>query len=54
MEWVTVGCLILSLPWWLLMAIRGHVALLIASLAAGGMLMLALLFKLKLSITLSY
>ncbi|KAG8829799.1 hypothetical protein FRC17_006005 [Serendipita sp. 399] len=32
-EWITVACQMLSLPWWLVMIIRGPVALMVTSLA---------------------
>ncbi|PVG02132.1 MFS general substrate transporter [Serendipita vermifera] len=32
-NWVTVGSLVLSIPWWILMALPGNLAMLLASLA---------------------
>jgi DHA1 family solute carrier family 18 vesicular amine transporter 1/2 len=34
-EWVTVCCMVLSAPWWIIMTIRGPLALLVTSLALG-------------------
>ncbi|CAG8654264.1 9515_t:CDS:10, partial [Acaulospora colombiana] len=33
LNWVTVGSLVLSIPWWILMALPGNLAMLLASLA---------------------
>jgi hypothetical protein len=35
-NWVTVGSLVLSIPWWILMALKGNLALLMACLALAG------------------
>ncbi|KAG8829798.1 hypothetical protein FRC17_006004, partial [Serendipita sp. 399] len=40
-EWVTIVCLLLSTPWWAVMAIRGPLALMVTSLALGDFFLAA-------------